>query len=62
MIVANDVTLPDAGFDSESNAATLISADSPDSDEVFPLGLKTELASRILDRAEHLLETAVRRA
>ena len=59
MIVANDITLPDGGFDSESNAATLISAESED---VFPLGPKTELASRILDHAERLLASAVRRA
>jgi phosphopantothenoylcysteine decarboxylase/phosphopantothenate--cysteine ligase len=59
MIVANDITLPDAGFDSESNAATIIGAGD---DEVFPLGPKTELASRILDRAERLLESAVKRA
>lgn len=61
LIVANDITRADAGFDSDSNAATLISADGPDSDEVFPLGPKTALASRILDRAEALLETAVKR-
>ena len=61
MIVANDITRPDAGFDSESNAATIISAEAGD-DEVFPLGPKTELASRILDRAERLLEAAVKRA
>ena len=61
MIVANDISRPDAGFDVESNAATLISADGP-SDEVFPLGQKTELAARILDRAEELLEAAVKRA
>ena len=59
MIVANDITRPDAGFDSESNAATLITADG---DELFPLGPKTELASRILDRAEALLDAAVRRS
>jgi len=59
MIVANDITLPDAGFDSESNAATIIGAGD---DEVFPLGPKTELASRILDRAERLLASAVKRA
>jgi phosphopantothenoylcysteine decarboxylase / phosphopantothenate---cysteine ligase len=62
MIVANDITRPDAGFDSDSNAATLISAEGPAGDEVFPLGPKTELAARILDRAEALLETAVKRA
>jgi phosphopantothenoylcysteine decarboxylase / phosphopantothenate---cysteine ligase len=59
MIVANDITRPDAGFDSETNAATLISADR---DEDFPLGPKTELASRILDHAERLLAAAVKRA
>ena len=59
MIVANDITRPDAGFDSESNAATLITAGG---DEVFPLGPKTELASRILDRAEALLDAAVKRS
>jgi phosphopantothenoylcysteine decarboxylase/phosphopantothenate--cysteine ligase len=59
MIVANDITLPDAGFDSESNAATIIGGGD---DEVFPLGPKTELASRILDRAERLLDSAVKRA
>ena len=62
MIVANDITRPDAGFDSDSNAATLISADGPESDEEFPLGPKTELAARILDRAEALLDAAVKRA
>ena len=59
IIVANDITLPDAGFDSETNAATIIGAGD---DEVFPLGPKTEIASRILDRAERLLESAVKRA
>jgi phosphopantothenoylcysteine decarboxylase/phosphopantothenate--cysteine ligase len=53
LIVANDVTRPDAGFDTETNAATIIGADG---DEVFPLGLKTDLAARILDRAERLLQ------
>jgi phosphopantothenoylcysteine decarboxylase/phosphopantothenate--cysteine ligase len=61
VIVANDITLPDAGFDSESNAATIVSADGPESDDVFPLGPKTELAARILDRAERLLDAAVKR-
>jgi phosphopantothenoylcysteine decarboxylase/phosphopantothenate--cysteine ligase len=58
MIVANDITLPEGGFDSESNAATIIGAGE---DEVFALGPKTELASRILDRAERLLDSAVKR-
>jgi phosphopantothenoylcysteine decarboxylase/phosphopantothenate--cysteine ligase len=62
VIVANDITLPDAGFDSESNAATIVSAEGPERDEVFPLGPKTELAARILDRAERLLDAAVKRS
>jgi phosphopantothenoylcysteine decarboxylase/phosphopantothenate--cysteine ligase len=55
LIVANDISRTDAGFDSELNAATLISRDSED---VVPLGPKTILAERILDRAEQLLEMA----
>jgi phosphopantothenoylcysteine decarboxylase / phosphopantothenate---cysteine ligase len=58
MIVANDINLPEGGFDSESNAATIIGGGD---DEVFALGPKTELASRILDRVERLLESAVKR-
>jgi phosphopantothenoylcysteine decarboxylase/phosphopantothenate--cysteine ligase len=53
MIVANDISRADAGFDVDTNAATLITADG---EEPFPLGQKTELASRILDRAERMLE------
>jgi phosphopantothenoylcysteine decarboxylase/phosphopantothenate--cysteine ligase len=52
MIVANDVTRADSGFDSDLNEATLIT---PEGEEQFPLGPKTDLASRILDRAEQLL-------
>ena len=52
MIVANDVTRTDSGFDSDLNEATLITADR---EEHFPLGPKTDLASRILDGAEQLL-------
>jgi phosphopantothenoylcysteine decarboxylase/phosphopantothenate--cysteine ligase len=60
LIVANDISTPDSGFDSESNSATIVSADgSPD--EAFPLGPKTELAARILKRAERLLDAAVKR-
>jgi phosphopantothenoylcysteine decarboxylase/phosphopantothenate--cysteine ligase len=59
MIVANDISRPDAGFDVETNAATLITAAG---DEVFPLGQKTELASVILDRAEGLLQANTVRA
>jgi phosphopantothenoylcysteine decarboxylase/phosphopantothenate--cysteine ligase len=57
LIVANDISRADAGFDVETNAATLIAVDG---DEIFPTGLKTELASRILDRAEKMLTAALK--
>ena len=53
LIVANDISRPDAGFDSEMNAATIISAAGT---EAFPLGPKAALAVMILDRAETLLQ------
>jgi phosphopantothenoylcysteine decarboxylase/phosphopantothenate--cysteine ligase len=58
MIVANDISSEDAGFDSDLNAATIITADGA---EVFPLGPKTALASLILDRTETLLQRALNR-
>ena len=42
----------DAGFDTDTNAAVLISADGEVEE---PLQLKTELAARILDRVEQML-------
>ncbi len=54
LIVANDVSRPDAGFDTDTNAAVFISSDREDEQ---PLQLKTELASKILDRVESMLET-----
>ena len=59
MIVANDISRSDAGFDSQLNAATLITAQG---DEAFPLGAKTELAARILDRAGEMLKALPRQA
>ena len=56
LIVANDISRSDSGFDSELNAATIIGRDV---EEQFSLGPKTMLASRILDRAETLLEARV---
>ncbi len=53
LIVANDISRAGAGFDSESNEATIIGADG---DERFPLGPKSELARLILDRATRLLD------
>jgi phosphopantothenoylcysteine decarboxylase/phosphopantothenate--cysteine ligase len=52
LIVANDVSLAGAGFDTETNAAVFISADG---EVEQPLQLKTELASKILDRVEQML-------
>jgi phosphopantothenoylcysteine decarboxylase/phosphopantothenate--cysteine ligase len=56
IIVANDISRADAGFDSDLNAAVLISAAGT---EAFPLGPKTVLAGVILDRAEALLQRAL---
>ena len=58
IIVANDISRTDAGFDAETNAATILTAEG---DESFPLGTKSELASLILDRAERCLQAAVDR-
>jgi phosphopantothenoylcysteine decarboxylase/phosphopantothenate--cysteine ligase len=52
LIVANDVSRADAGFDTDTNAAFLIAGDG---EVELPLMLKSELAGRILDRLEHLL-------
>jgi phosphopantothenoylcysteine decarboxylase/phosphopantothenate--cysteine ligase len=52
LIVANDVSRADAGFDTDTNAAFLIAGDG---EIELPLMLKSELAGRILDRLEHLL-------
>ena len=54
MIVANDISRNDAGFDSELNAATLIT---DHGEEAFPLGPKSALAARILARAAEMLKT-----
>jgi phosphopantothenoylcysteine decarboxylase/phosphopantothenate--cysteine ligase len=53
LIVANDVSRPDSGFDVDLNAATLIAPDS--ADETLPLQSKSDMARRILDRAETIL-------
>ena len=52
MIVANDISRTDAGFDSETNAVTILTAAG---DEEIPLAPKSQIASMILDRAETLL-------
>jgi phosphopantothenoylcysteine decarboxylase/phosphopantothenate--cysteine ligase len=52
LIVANDVSLPDRGFDSETNAVTLIGEDG---EAAVPLQSKDHVAAVILDRIELLL-------
>jgi phosphopantothenoylcysteine decarboxylase / phosphopantothenate---cysteine ligase len=52
-IVANDISRSDAGFDAETNAVTIISAEG---DEDLPVAPKADIAAVILDRAERKLE------
>src|SRR5689334_8756401 len=52
LIVANDVSRADAGFDVDTNAITMIG---PEGAESLPLQSKAGAASAILDRVEHLL-------
>ena len=58
-IVANDVSRVDAGFEVETNAATIIS---PDREEPIPLQTKRQLAGVILDRVEELIVERSREA
>ena len=52
MIVANDISRTDAGFESDSNAVTLVTETA---NEAVPLASKAQVAGIILDRAEALL-------
>jgi phosphopantothenoylcysteine decarboxylase/phosphopantothenate--cysteine ligase len=52
LVVANDVSRPDAGFDVETNAVTIVGADGV---ETLPLQSKARVAAEILDRVEKLL-------
>jgi phosphopantothenoylcysteine decarboxylase/phosphopantothenate--cysteine ligase len=52
LIVANDVSRSDAGFDVDTNAVTLVSATGA---EELPLQAKGAVAQRILDRIEQFL-------
>jgi phosphopantothenoylcysteine decarboxylase/phosphopantothenate--cysteine ligase len=52
LIVANDLTRSDAGFDVDTNAVTIISAAGA---EALPLQSKARVASEILNRVERLL-------
>ena len=52
LMVANDVSRTDAGFDVDTNAVTLVSSDGV---EEVPLQAKSAVAAKILDRVEQLL-------
>ena len=52
LIVANDVSRPDRGFDAATNAVTIVGEDG---DQDVPLQSKDDVAAAILDRIERLL-------
>jgi phosphopantothenoylcysteine decarboxylase/phosphopantothenate--cysteine ligase len=54
VIVANDVSRSDAGFDVSTNAVTIIGADG---EQEVPVESKTRVAAIILDRIERLIQT-----
>ena len=56
-IVANDISRDDTGFEADTNAVTIISKDG---EEAVALASKTEIAARILDRAEVRLNASRR--
>ena len=60
LVVANDITLPDAGFGADTNKVTLLDASGTDD---LPLMSKYDVAGRILDRVAGLLaSTGIRTA
>ena len=52
LIVANDVSRPDAGFDVDTNAVTIVGGGGA---ETLPLQSKSRVAAEVLDRVERLL-------
>jgi len=52
LIVANDVSREGAGFDADTNAGFLLSADR---EVELPMQLKSDMAATILDRVEEML-------
>ena len=52
LIIANDVSRTDAGFDVDTNEVTIVG---PDGAESIPLQSKARIAAEILDRVEQLL-------
>jgi phosphopantothenoylcysteine decarboxylase / phosphopantothenate---cysteine ligase len=57
LVVANDVSRPDAGFEVDTNEVTLVTAHD---EEFLPLQSKTAIAARIIDRIEALLSSRSR--
>jgi len=54
LIIANDVSQPDRGFDVETNAVTIVS---DQGDESISLQSKDRVAAAILDRVERVLRS-----
>jgi len=54
LIVANDISQADAGFEVETNAVTIIGADG---EQALPVQSKDRVAAAVLDRVEALLRT-----
>jgi phosphopantothenoylcysteine decarboxylase / phosphopantothenate---cysteine ligase len=54
LVVANDVSRADAGFEVETNEVTLVTADA---EEFLPLQSKAAIAARVIDRVEALLRS-----
>jgi phosphopantothenoylcysteine decarboxylase/phosphopantothenate--cysteine ligase len=54
LIVANDVSQPDRGFDTDTNAVTIVS---DQGDESISLQSKDRVAAAILDRVERVLRS-----
>jgi len=58
LIVANDVSRQDAGFDVDTNVVTIVG---PDAADTLPLLSKSRVAMEILDRVEGLINSKVKR-
>ena len=56
LIVANDVSLPDRGFDVDTNAVTLVTEHGA---EPVPLQSKARVAAAILDRVEAIIRERI---
>jgi len=54
LIVANDISAPDAGFGTDTNRVTLI--DAAGKAEALPLATKADIAEILIERVAALLE------